>query len=85
MNAEVPPIPLQCDVHAWERAYIGVFDHPYFAVTGADGTFAFPEKLKPGIYTIVAWHELLGTIEQRVFCFRPGQTIQFSFKAPSRS
>jgi plastocyanin len=78
------PLSLQCDVHAWERAYVGVFDHPYFAVTGPDGTFAFPQKLRPGSYTIVAWHERLGKIEQRVFCFRPQQTILFSFEGSTR-
>ena len=83
-NEETPPIPLRCDFHHWERAHIGVFDHPYFAVTGPDGTFAFPEKLRPGVYTIVAWHERLGKIEQRVVCFRPRQTVLFSFEGSTR-
>ena len=26
-------IPFKCDVHAWMNAYVGVVDHPYFAVT----------------------------------------------------
>jgi hypothetical protein len=25
--------------HPWTRAYLAVFDHPYFAVTGNGGTF----------------------------------------------
>ena len=32
-------VPMKCDVHAWMNAWIGVVDHPYFAVTGADGAF----------------------------------------------
>ena len=32
-------------------------DHPFFAVTKADGTYSFPQKLVPGKYTISAWHE----------------------------
>ncbi|MCK6545785.1 carboxypeptidase regulatory-like domain-containing protein [Myxococcota bacterium] len=57
------PIRVGCDVHPWMSAYIGVLDHPVFAITGADGTFAL-KGLPPGSYTIAAWHERLGTIEQ---------------------
>ena len=32
-------VPFKCDVHGWMNAYVGVLDHPYFAVTGADGKF----------------------------------------------
>lgn len=53
-------IPVRCDVHGWMEAYIGVVDHPYFAVTGEDGSFRL-ENLPPGDYTIEAWHEEYGT------------------------
>ena len=33
-------VPFKCDVHGWMHAYAGVLDHPYFAVTAADGTFS---------------------------------------------
>ncbi len=32
-------VAMRCDVHAWMRAWVGVVSHPYFAVTGRDGTF----------------------------------------------
>jgi len=51
---------IKCDVHPWMLAYIGVFDHPFFSVTNADGTFSL-EGLPPGTYEITAWHERLGT------------------------
>ncbi len=68
-------VKFKCDVHPWMAAYVGVLDHPFFAVTGDDGTFALPE-LPPGTYTVVAWHESLGTREQTVTA--PG-TVEFTF------
>ncbi len=58
-------VPFKCDVHPWMHAYIGVLDHPFFAVTGPDGTFSL-KGLPPGTYTIEAWHEELGTMTQSV-------------------
>ena len=52
------PVKLKCDIHPWMSAYIGVFAHPFFAVTGADGSFSIP-GLPVGDYTIEAWHESL--------------------------
>ena len=50
----------KCDVHSWMAAWVGVVDHPYFAVTDESGAFALP-NLPAGTYTIEAWHEKLGT------------------------
>jgi plastocyanin len=55
-------IHVKCDVHPWMSAYIFVLDHPFFAVTGKDGTFQIP-RLPSGNYTLVAWHEKYGTVE----------------------
>jgi len=41
-------------------AFIGVFDHPYFAVTNDDGSYVI-SGLEPGVYVIEAWHEKLGS------------------------
>jgi hypothetical protein len=51
--------------HSWPRAYIAVFDHPYFAVTGPDGKFTI-EGLPPGKYTLATWHERTGKHEQPI-------------------
>ena len=53
-------VPFKCDVHGWMNAYVGVLDHPYFAVTDKDGKFSL-KGLPPGTYTIEAWHEKAGT------------------------
>jgi hypothetical protein len=42
------------------NAYVGVFTHPFFATTAADGKFTL-SGLDPGTYEITAWHERLGT------------------------
>ena len=56
---------IKCDVHPWMRAYAGVMEHPYFAVTKADGAFTI-KGLVDGEYTVAVWHEKLGTSELKV-------------------
>ncbi len=74
-------IPIKCNVHPWMKSYVAVFKHPYFAVTGKDGSFQLP-NLPPGEYTVEAWHEKLGTMTQKV-TITAGQTksLDFTFKA----
>lgn len=50
---------IKCDVHPWMNAYVGVFNHPFFAVTKADGKFTI-SGLPAGTYVLTAWHERLG-------------------------
>ena len=53
------------DEHPWTRAYLAVFEHPYFAVTDAKGSFTI-EGVPPGSYTLRAWHERTGLVAQPV-------------------
>lgn len=53
-------VPLECNVHGWMKAYVGVVAHPYFATSAGDGTFTIG-GLPPGTYQLEAWHESLGT------------------------
>jgi hypothetical protein len=46
---------MKCDVHPWMFAYIGVVDHPYFAVSDKDGNYTI-SGVPDGKYTIVAYH-----------------------------
>ena len=76
-------VPFKCDVHGWMNAYVGVLDHPFFAVTDNEGKFDI-KGLPPGTYTIEAWHEKGGTTTQSV-TVGPSETkdITFSIKAPA--
>jgi plastocyanin len=58
-------IPVKCNIHSWMHAFIGVLDHPYFAVSQDDGTFEI-ENLPPGTYTLAVWTETLGTQERQL-------------------
>lgn len=58
-------IRLFCDVHPWMAAWIHVFDHPLYAVTGADGKYKLP-GLPPGKYTIEAWHDGYKAVTQEI-------------------
>jgi plastocyanin len=70
-------IRVKCNIHNWMRAFIGVVDNPYFAVTGADGTFEI-QNVPPGDYVIEAWQETLGTQEQKI-TVTPAAKIETSF------
>lgn len=58
-------VKINCDLHAWMTAWVVVAAHPYYAITGADGRFAF-DQLPPGQYQLQVWHERLGTMAASV-------------------
>jgi hypothetical protein len=49
-------VEVRCVLHPWVRGYIAVFDHPYFAVTDANGRFTI-DSLAPGPHKVMVWHE----------------------------
>lgn len=59
------PIKVQCDAHGWMSAYWLSMDQPYFAVTGADGSFKIAD-LPAGDYEVEVWHEVLGKKTEKV-------------------
>jgi plastocyanin len=69
---------VHCDVHPWMNGHVGVFDHPFFAVTGDGGKFRI-EHLPPGKYTLLAWHERLGTKELPLTVSDGPVTADFEF------
>jgi hypothetical protein len=46
-------------------AWIGVLEHPFFAVTGPDGSFAL-EGLPGGRYVLEVWHEAFESIQREM-------------------
>jgi plastocyanin len=78
-HAEVM-IRVKCNIHSWMHAYIGVVDHPYYAVTGEDGSFEI-RNVPPGEYTVEAWQETLGTQDRKITLNASGKAaIDFTFK-----
>ena len=72
---------VKCDVHGWMSAYISVFDHPYFAVTGDDGKYTIKaEQLPDGDYTLLFWHEKFGKQEQKITVKDHKATANQTFK-----
>lgn len=69
----------KCSVHPWMGAYIAVMEHPFFAVTNAQGQFTIKD-LPVGHYTIEAWHEIFGTLTQEVDVVEGQNNIDFTFK-----
>jgi hypothetical protein len=70
-------VPFKCNVHAWMSAYVGVLEHPYFAVSDGSGRFSLP-PLPAGTYIIEAWHERLGTKTQQI-TIGPNDTKELTF------
>lgn len=72
-------VKFKCNVHPWMHAYGHVVAHPFFAVSGADGSFSIT-GLPAGTYTLEAWHEKYGTQTQQVTVGSgQAQSASFSF------
>lgn len=73
-------IKVKCNIHSWMHAFIGVVEHPYFAVSKDDGSFEI-NNLPPGTYTLAVWQENLGTQEQQVTVTSHSTAVtKFTFK-----
>lgn len=75
-------IPVKCNQHPWMRAYVGVLQHPFFAVSDATGRFEI-KGVPAGTYTLVAWHEKYpqGITQTVSVGSGAAATTDFSFKA----
>lgn len=61
--AERRAIPLACDIHPWMKGYLMVFDHPFFAVTGEDGSFVI-KGVPAGEQKLVVWQPFKGYVTE---------------------
>lgn len=58
LKAERFPIEISCSIHPWMKAWVRVFDHPYFAVTDEDGNFEIKNApVLAGKLRIFIWQE----------------------------
>jgi hypothetical protein len=61
LAAEKAPIDISCSIHPWMKAWVRVFDHPYFAVTDADGHFEIKNApVMKGKLRLFVWQEAYG-------------------------
>ena len=58
------PVKVNCDIHGWMEAYVLVKDHPYVALTDADGKFKI-ENLPVGEHEFRVWHERQGYLNRK--------------------
>jgi len=70
----------KCDVHPWMFAYVGLVDHPYYAVTGTDGTFKIA-NLPDGNYTVEAYHRKGGQVTKDITVKGGNVTANFEIEA----
>jgi hypothetical protein len=59
LQADRFPVTVSCIIHPWMKAWIRVFDHPYYAVTDGDGNFEI-KNAPAGKWHLVVWHESAG-------------------------
>jgi len=72
----------KCDVHPWMFAYVNVNAHPYYAVSGKDGTFTI-KNVPKGDYTVEAVHRRAGKAEQKVTVGDANGTANFTLNVPA--
>jgi len=76
-------IKVKCDMHPWMTCYVGVLNHPFFAVTGEDGAFSI-DGLDDGEYEVEAWHELVKIQTAKVTIAGGTGTVDFEFTKPKK-
>lgn len=55
LAADRLPVSIECNIHPWMKGWVRVYNHPYFAVTDADGKFAL-KNAPAGEFRLKIWH-----------------------------
>lgn len=74
------PVRFKCDLHPWNYAYVGVFGHPFFAVTDERGRFRI-RGLPAGRYTLEVFHPKSGTSAKPIVVTDKASTVDFEMIA----
>ena len=76
--AEPAPVSVKCDIHPWMSAYHLVVDHPFAAVTDAEGRFTI-KGLPAGKHKFRIWHERANWLDTEYEVeIKPGETTEIS-------
>ncbi len=77
-------VSMKCDLHSWMQGWVGVVNHPYFAITDSEGYFEL-KNVPRGNYIIEVWHERLGTFTQSVEVADSPADLTLNFPIPAAS
>jgi hypothetical protein len=55
LKADRIPVAIECNIHPWMKGWARVYDHPYYAVTDADGNFTI-KNAPVGEFRMKIWH-----------------------------
>jgi hypothetical protein len=73
---------VDCDLHSWMRSWVVVTEHPFYALSDADGRFRL-DRLPPGRYKLRLWHEVLGTTTRDVVVGTDATPITIEWGRPA--
>jgi plastocyanin len=79
LKSEEVMLHVKCDVHPWMTGYLGVVNHPYYAVSDGTGSFKIA-NVPAGKQTIQIWHERYGFLTQTVDVKAGGNSnVEFAY------
>jgi len=55
LKADRLPVSIECNIHAWMKGWVRVYNHPYYAVTDENGSFEF-KNAPAGEWQLIVWH-----------------------------
>lgn len=85
MAHEEKVLRVTCDVHSWMNVYVAVVDHPFFAVTGGDGSFVIG-GVPAGRHVLQVWHERYGPLTASAAVVPGGETpVEFTYTGAERA